>query len=388
MPTYKVKGPDGRTVTLRGDTPPTEADLDGIFASLPPIKKPEVKRTGLMGGEVFGGLPSLVGGAKNAEDSLPMVGQMAGGKFGLAAAGGAAMGELARQGVKVLRGDTSGIKDPMAFGLGSIGLPRAIPSVGREAATTLAIEGLTRGLPRILFPKQFGGKAREVAGKNVGDLIEKVKTNAPFANTPKNPIISQIDEAFQANKFERGPAVQALGNAKKVLKGIKKPLSFEEAIQLERQLGRDAQFATDATQGHFAKAPKAPGLNKAIKGIRANVSAKVDEMAANAGVPEFEGASKEFAKLVRKYPESELQKMYSPIGMLIRGATMTSAGALPMLVGSGFNPVLGAIGGWASLPPKLKTAIFRKVVDSPIGKKIGRASTIGMAEMARRMSQS
>lgn len=34
MATYKVKSPDGRTLTLRGETPPTESDLDEIFSSL------------------------------------------------------------------------------------------------------------------------------------------------------------------------------------------------------------------------------------------------------------------------------------------------------------------------------------------------------------------
>lgn len=36
MPRYQVTAPDGRTVVLEGDTPPTDADLDGIFGSLPP----------------------------------------------------------------------------------------------------------------------------------------------------------------------------------------------------------------------------------------------------------------------------------------------------------------------------------------------------------------
>lgn len=35
MPRYQVTAPDGRTVVLEGDSPPTDADLDGIFASLP-----------------------------------------------------------------------------------------------------------------------------------------------------------------------------------------------------------------------------------------------------------------------------------------------------------------------------------------------------------------
>lgn len=38
MPKYKVKAPDGRTVILTGDSAPTEADLDEVFASLPQPK--------------------------------------------------------------------------------------------------------------------------------------------------------------------------------------------------------------------------------------------------------------------------------------------------------------------------------------------------------------
>ncbi len=38
MPRYQVTAPDGRVVTLEGDSPPTDADLDEIFASLPPAQ--------------------------------------------------------------------------------------------------------------------------------------------------------------------------------------------------------------------------------------------------------------------------------------------------------------------------------------------------------------
>lgn len=40
MPQYEVQAPDGRTVTLEGDTPPTEADLDQVFAAIPPKQQP------------------------------------------------------------------------------------------------------------------------------------------------------------------------------------------------------------------------------------------------------------------------------------------------------------------------------------------------------------
>lgn len=36
MPSYEVTAPDGRKLRLTGDTPPTDADLDAIFADLPP----------------------------------------------------------------------------------------------------------------------------------------------------------------------------------------------------------------------------------------------------------------------------------------------------------------------------------------------------------------
>lgn len=38
MPTYEVTAPDGRRVRLTGDSPPTDAELEHIFASLPPPK--------------------------------------------------------------------------------------------------------------------------------------------------------------------------------------------------------------------------------------------------------------------------------------------------------------------------------------------------------------
>jgi len=35
MPVYKIQAPDGRIVSVQGDTPPNDADLDGIFSQLP-----------------------------------------------------------------------------------------------------------------------------------------------------------------------------------------------------------------------------------------------------------------------------------------------------------------------------------------------------------------
>ena len=334
----------------------------------------------------FGGAPGFALGP-GAEDVLPAAGQTFGGRFGPTAVAGAAAGELARQGIKAARGDTSGIEQPLKFGMGAIGIPQAVPSVGREAVTAGTVEGVMRGVPRVLFHKQFGGKAREVAGKKIGELIGKVKERAPFANVPKNPIVGQIDDAFSANKFERGPEIQALSQVKKKLLGLKQPLTFDEAIQLERQLGREAKFATDVTQGRFVKSPKAPGLNKAIKGIRGKLSDSVDDVAAKAGVPEFKEASRKFADLARKYPESDLQNA-SVGGELTRFGTFGGLASAPALFGAG--PISAALSPavfWATLPQRYKTAIFRKAIDTPWGRNIGRSATLLASEGLRRGTQ-
>lgn len=46
MPRFHITSPEGREVVLEGDTEPTDAELDEIFASLPP-KQPETKGPGL-----------------------------------------------------------------------------------------------------------------------------------------------------------------------------------------------------------------------------------------------------------------------------------------------------------------------------------------------------
>src|SRR5687767_3190269 len=45
MPVYEVTDPaSGRIVELTGDSPPTDADLDEIFSSLPPPEKAPTKK--------------------------------------------------------------------------------------------------------------------------------------------------------------------------------------------------------------------------------------------------------------------------------------------------------------------------------------------------------
>lgn len=362
---------------------PQEAEGRNLLAESDSVIPP--KRAGFKDFAV-GGAPgfSVMPGA---EDVLPMVGQTLGGKFGPMAAGGAAVGEMARQSIKTIRGDRSGIKDPTSLGFGGIGLPRAIPSVAREAMGTLASEGVFRGLPKLAFAKQYGGKAREAAGKALGTIRKKVMEKAPFLRMAKNDIVQRIDDALASAPFESGPQRQALIRIKNRLANVKKPLTFDESVQLEQEIGRQASFAEDATSGVFKKGPKAPRSNEALKTERARVSGKVDEMASLAGFPEHEAKSLAYSKLAKKYPEKDLQKMYSPTGQFIRGATFGGGAALPLAFGGGpLTALLAPLAVWANIPPKYKTALFRKVIDTPVGRGVGRGLTLGTAEIARRLS--
>jgi hypothetical protein len=50
MPTYKVTAPDGRTVSLTGDSPPTEAELEDVFSALSAQPKAPAPATGSAAG--------------------------------------------------------------------------------------------------------------------------------------------------------------------------------------------------------------------------------------------------------------------------------------------------------------------------------------------------
>lgn len=98
MPTYVVTDPaSGRKVKLTGDTPPTDADLDEIFASLPPVQQ---KPQGQMIAGDFPDVPNVADINKPAAPAVelpaPTLGQRASalGETALAMGTGATTGTL------------------------------------------------------------------------------------------------------------------------------------------------------------------------------------------------------------------------------------------------------------------------------------------------------
>lgn len=161
MPRYQVTAPDGRTVTLEGDTPPTDADLEGIFASLPPAKKSPTDifkgQLGRMGS--FGAAPTQEDIQASREANVPMLtlGAMTAPAMaanplaalkglGLSLAGGAAGGYAGKAvgGGLEAAGAPSGTSKVLGTAGGLAG-GFAGPMVGPQALMKLAAVGGGRG---------------------------------------------------------------------------------------------------------------------------------------------------------------------------------------------------------------------------------------------------
>lgn len=120
MPTYRITDPKtGRTVRLTGDSPPTEAELEDIFAKLGPSGEPPPPAGPRHPSAIF---------AKKAVEFLPAAGGVIGGLLGNvpgAALGGAA-GESARQLSRRAMGESA-------------------PATAGEAAGGVALGGAVQG---------------------------------------------------------------------------------------------------------------------------------------------------------------------------------------------------------------------------------------------------
>lgn len=131
MPIYEVTSPDGRTLSLDGPSPPSEAELDQIFAT---VRQPDFKT------ETIGHVPLI----DRALEALPAVGGMTGGMIG--GAGGTAFG----MGFGGIPGALGGAAFGGATGeavkqLGKRILGREAPATPQAAAGQIGMEGATQG---------------------------------------------------------------------------------------------------------------------------------------------------------------------------------------------------------------------------------------------------
>ena len=176
MPTYTIRDPQtGRTMRVRGDSPPTEAELSELFGSAPsgPSSQPAERTWGDTFTDALPLAGGIVGGIVGTPGGIP--GIMAG------SAVGGGLGEAARQRV---RGEDMNAGD---------------------IASTAIGEGLTAGA----FGLAGKGAARIIRGvRNMGTAPGDVVTGV-FKNLPGSSMVKGIGRETEA-RLER----EALGKGR------------------------------------------------------------------------------------------------------------------------------------------------------------------------------
>lgn len=183
MPDYKFQAPDGRDFTLRGDSPPTEQELEDAYASLPPIKatpkaaaiSPEQQFAKRYISEQQASLPSKLSSAiGTAAGIVPsLIGTVKGGIQGL----GSILGEA-----------TSGIATPTGTDFSS--LQNLAPNLAQTA-----VESGSRLAYDIANAIRQGGQY--VADEPIESALRTNPAGVIASMLPRTPNAEEISKAFQ-----------------------------------------------------------------------------------------------------------------------------------------------------------------------------------------------
>jgi len=308
----------------------------------------------------------------SSKQMLPIAGQSIGAVLGgfPGSVGGAAIGETAKQGLDYIDGSKS---------VNSDNALESAKDIGITTAATVAGEGLFRIPKAMFFAKQMGGAQRIAVGKKLGQIAEAVSNSqmGQASSVSAKNIIDKIDDVISESTFERGPLKAGLTKIRNTITNLKRDLTFDEARSLEQQLGREASFAAESSQGHFVTNPKTPKLNQGTKELRKGVSDGVDDIAEHAGHPEFKKLSTEFSKLASKFPEKDLQKGMTLGSALTNFVVSGGAGTYGITQGSVPAVVASLTAMLNAVPQKARTQIFRTLIDKPVTKVIENVARTG-----------
>ena len=234
MPVYTIRDPQtGQTVHLRGDSPPTEQELEGIFKSLQP--QPQVEAAHPAGPQDEH--PQQRSWTDTVVDSLPAAGATVGGilggiggtAFGLGfggvpgSVGGAALGGSAGEATRELVNRFRGKEAPASAGeaaseIATEGLKQgALDAVG-GAVGKYAIQPVARGFTKFAFkPTAQALKlnpeiAQDILDNSIG-LSQKGLGKAEARTTASRQVADQMVEDLenQPNKWLNHPQTGTFG---------------------------------------------------------------------------------------------------------------------------------------------------------------------------------
>lgn len=238
MPQYTIRDPrSNRTITVRGDSPPTEQELHQLFAAVNAQPPADASR-GMLPPSVVGqpAPPRPRTWAETAVDALPTLGGAAGGIIGgiggtvlgtpvggvPGAIGGAAVGGAAGESVRQLANRVMG---------------REAPSTAMEAAKSIGKEGVTQGALEAAGGAVAGGA--KVIGKA---LVEN-------AVRPTMSLVREFPDVIDTIVKERLPVGRSLpGLPKGSQRGLTKLRDESKSVRALLQKADEAGTTFEASQ--------------------------------------------------------------------------------------------------------------------------------------------
>ncbi len=314
MGKYRIKSPDGRTITVSGNKPPTQEEAAEIFSKLPPVKQEPVKLQGEVMGEnigeaIAGEIGADIGAevGKNVEDvarsaisglTMPFrgageLGEKIGGFLGEGLRSAMGKEPLTPEQLEELPSSSvqqflQSLKHEPQTGLGELA------SFGGELIPTLALPGgtIAKGanfLPQVAKVAGLGGisgatiDALQTAeqGGSLGDIGERTASGAGLgaAISGATPILGKVGQkSFDALQ----PKIAEFA-AQIPEQSFKKALQQERAGQsIFNQPYSEDVFSelSEKLQGGFraAKSDTEEAIGQATQGLPVNQTVKLEDI--------------------------------------------------------------------------------------------------------------
>ena len=323
MPKYKIKdSATGKTITIRGDTPPTDADLDYIFSNLKDTSQ-KVQLAGIQSPDspqsaldiLSKPIPGIGQVAELARETIPSKIAEVGGKFGFPKTAAAVATGISTAGELIPKtlGEAGlmAVGGPIAKGIGRLGA-KAAPSI-ISALTRIEKPIVERGIARVsaLGAKELRapevveqgieklGKALVQGKADFGQRFARVKEALIERNLGKSIPTADIGARLEKNLASKG--FGGTGKIKRelssdvteILNDLKnKNLSFQDAVNLKSKID-------DLVSFNVGVAPKTGDVEGAIlKGVRREIDSRLE-----ASSPLFKTASRGYAKVAKAYDD-------------------------------------------------------------------------------------
>src|SRR3990167_3957516 len=365
MPTYKVHDSvTGRTVSLTGDSPPTESELQGVFSSLSQNsatnKKPSLMQTlgalkdmPTIAPTPFGGGLSQRGlnklGEKVAEKGgamgYPKLGAFYGTEISMIPSLLGTLSPAKTEKIPAFRGYAESLgRRALGFNKGLIKRAGGVDKANKVAGQMLDQGVITAGASPATMLERAEDLA-QTSGQRIGETLKSVGQPATTTGALKREISRQLSPGRRGGVYDKTRAT-----LKEILKTVgahgKGPVSFESAQELKGTLQGPAQF------GKLTDGERSEMFRRAYGVVRNSIDTGLDDIVKSGVIPQEKAT--QFLKDKSSYGASQqaINALKDKLAgeaanniISLRGAMMGVAGAASADIGK----AAAGVGSWETV---------------------------------------